>query len=278
MRRRLSSIAIVLSLSFLLLSAATPAGAQPAGDGPLVLVPTARADLNRYVLEAVRSMPSGGRYDTTKVAFEQLCRSITVESDGLRINPALAQPSFCSSATYLVFLRVLDRAMRAGHCNITPETHQRLLVVPGQRDGVGIWGRWNANGPGTARLFSEFGLGRNFTDYESARPGDFMKIFWTSEIGKHESGHSVIYLGRNTIGGLEHIRFWSSNKASKPGDLSGYGEKIVLRTKIARVIFSRLERPDNIARVHASAPTDVFLASLLSRRVTMDEVSKMCGL
>ena len=31
------------------------------------------------------------------------------------------------------------------------------LMIRNQRDGEGIWGRWNANGPGTARLFHELG-------------------------------------------------------------------------------------------------------------------------
>ena len=68
------------------------------------------------------------------------------------------------------------------------------LMIHGQRDGAGIWGRWNANGPGTARLFSELGIGRNFDDFEEAEPGDFMKIFWSPEVGREEHGHSVIYL------------------------------------------------------------------------------------
>jgi hypothetical protein len=58
------------------------------------------------------------------------------------------------------------------------------LMIRGQRDGEGIWGRWNANGPGTARLFQELGLGRNFDDFEEAEPGDFMKIFWSPEVGR----------------------------------------------------------------------------------------------
>jgi hypothetical protein len=72
------------------------------------------------------------------------------------------------------------------------------LLIRGQGDGVGIWGRWNANGPGTARLFEELHLGKNFTSFEEARPGDFMKIFWNDNIGGTESGHSVIYLGRGS--------------------------------------------------------------------------------
>ena len=50
-----------------------------------------------------------------------------------------------------------------------PATLTSLLIAH-QRDGQGVWGRWNANGPGTARLFTELRLGRNFTDFAEARP------------------------------------------------------------------------------------------------------------
>jgi hypothetical protein len=252
---------------------------ESAAPEPRVIVPTARTmDPNAAVLAAIRAMPSGGQYATSRPAFDGLCRAITVDAEGLRLEPFAAQPSFCSGATYLVFLRALDRLSRSGAFALDRETLNALAVVPGQRDGVGIWGRWNANGPGTARLFTELRLGRNFTEIAHARPGDFLKIFWTDEIGQRERGHSVVYLGRHVIGGIEHVRFWSSNQASAPGDLSGYGEKIVPSTKIARMIFSRLQNPANIARSRAVTGTDTFLASLLSRRISMDEVRRMCDL
>ena len=69
------------------------------------------------------------------------------------------------------------------------------LIIRDQRDGEGIWGRWNANGPGTARLFHELGLGSNFDNFDQAKPGDFMKIFWSRQVGKSEHGHSTIFLG-----------------------------------------------------------------------------------
>lgn len=233
---------------------------------------------NEAVLEAVRSMPAGGHYSASQQSFEGLQRAINLGAAGLRIDPLSAQPSFCSSATYLVFVSAIERLQSAGALNLDSQTLSSLLIFPHQRDGQGVWGRWNANGPGTARLFTELHLGRNFTDFASARAGDFMKIFWTEEIGQKEHGHSVVYLGTQTIGQTEFITFWSSNMASGQGDLSGYGRKIIPRSKIARAIFSRLETPGNLAHVRAIAGTDTFLASLLSRRTTFDEVRQMCGL
>ena len=146
------------------------------------------------------------------------------------------------------------------------------LIIRNQRDGEGVWGRWNANGPGTARLFYELGLGRNFTDFNQAQPGDFMKIFWNKNVGRRESGHSVIFLGTvNRLDG-QYVRFWSSNIPH------GYGEKEVPRSKIAFAIFSRLTNPANLTRIHSAPETDTYLASLLRKKSNFAEATQMCGL
>ena len=138
-------------------------------------------------------------------------------------------------------------------------------------DGEGLWGRWNANGPGTPRLFHELELGSNFTSFEDARPGDFMKIFWTDAVGRDEHGHSVVFLGLQSQDGTESVRFWSSNK---PG---GYSEKSVPRSKIARAIFSRLDNPRNISRVTLLPARDAYLAGLLTKNSSFAEAGRMCG-
>ena len=145
------------------------------------------------------------------------------------------------------------------------------FAIRGQPDGVGVWGRWNANGPGTACLFKELGLGRNFTSFEEAQPGDFMKIFWSGAVGAREHGHSVIYLGRLQRNGQEMIRFWSSNQPN------GYGEKIVPRSRIANAIFSRLEVPSNSVRAVTLPERNRYLASLLSRNSSFAEALAESG-
>jgi hypothetical protein len=79
-------------------------------------------------------------------------------------------------------MKTIEALRDRGDLQLNYETLDQLMIR-GQPDGAGIWGRWNANGPGTARLFYELGLGRNFDDFGEARPGDFMKIFWSPELG-----------------------------------------------------------------------------------------------
>src|SRR4029077_589387 len=196
-------------------------------------------DYNDVVLEQIREMPKGGRYSVSHFAKIRLESSAHFESGKFFIVPS--GPSFCSGATYLVFIRTIETLRARGQLRLHYGKLERLIIRD-QRDGEGIWGRWNANGPGTARLFHELGLGRNFDNFADAKPGDFMKIFWSNRVGKTESGHSVIYLGTEKRLGIEYVRFWSSNLPA------GYGVKTVPRGKIAYAIFSRLQMPGNLSR------------------------------
>jgi len=228
-------------------------------------------EFNAVVLAQVAAMPAGGGYATTSSAHDALIKAVHIDAGGVRIHASDAVPSFCSGATYLVFLKAVGALQKSGAVQLTRAQWDSLL--PGRlADGVGVWGRWNANGPGTPRLFYELGLGRNFSSFEEARPGDFMKIFWTSEVGKHERGHSVIYLGTELKDGVESVRFWSSNK---PG---GYGEKSVPKSRIARAIFSRFEVPANLQRLSGLPARDAYLAGLLRKSSSAAEVKQMTGL
>lgn len=230
----------------------------------------AGGDWNAAVLRMIDRMPEGGSYATNAEASRALAAAISVDATGISVDPLKARPSYCSGATYLVFVGVLRELARQGRLSLDEET-LGALTVRGQRDGQGVWGRWNANGPGTARFFAELKLGRNFTDWKQARAGDFMKVWWNDEIGKLERGHSVIFLGAHRIDGVEHVNFWSSNQ---PG---GYGHKLVPRSKIKWAVFSRLENPAGLAGVRALPESDAFLASLLSVRSSQAEVRAKCA-
>ena len=230
--------------------------------------------VNRLILEEISSMPSSGGYAPSAAANHALQTAVTTSSEVLRVDASHASPSYCSSATYLVFLKTLAALQASHQLTLTPSTAAQLKPN-GQPDGTGIWGRWNANGHGTARLFYELGLGPTFTDLRMARPGDFLKIFWSDGIGATEHGHSVIFLGTETKNGVQCVRFWSSNipQNHTPG---GYGEKSVPITRIHRMLFSRLEHSENINRLLPR--TDSYLSSLERRSSTPAEMERQCGL
>jgi hypothetical protein len=226
---------------------------------------------NDAILAAIEKMPIGGGYSTGVSARDALLAGIAWEDEKPALRPKSAQPSFCSGATYFVFLVTLAQQQRAGQLNLAPEVW-KTLMVEGQADGQGVWGRWNANGPGTARLFFETGIGTNFTDLKAAKPGDFLKIFWNDSIGANEKGHSVIYIGTNTSNGEETVSFWSSNQPS------GYGTKEVPRSKIHRMVFSRLEDPSKLSDVARLSEKDLFLSSLEEKSVSPAAAAELIGI
>lgn len=229
------------------------------------------ASYNSLILDQVGKMPSGGKYSVSHFAKIKLQSSAHFESGKFFVIPTKPYVSFCSGATYLVFIRTIEALRDKGQLQLDYSTLNQL-VIRDQRDGEGVWGRWNANGPGTGRLFYELGLGRNFTDFSQAQPGDFMKIFWNNNVGRRESGHSVIFLGTSQHQDGEYVRYWSSNIGM------GYGEKEVPRSKIANAIFSRLETPANLGRINNAPATDSYLASLLRKKSNFAEARQKCGI
>ena len=227
------------------------------------------ADCNALVLAQVQAMPRGGIYAANSQALSRLTSAVAVKNGALSVQAAGAAPNFCSEATYLIFLKTVAALGAQTKMN---EGTLNALLVRAQPDGQGVWGRWNANGPGTARLFRELGLGQNFDDFTQARPGDFMKIFWSTEVGRRERGHSVIFLGLEQRDGVATVRFWSSNQ---PG---GYGEKTVPRSKIAYAIFSRLQHPEALERLPALPPCDPYLARLNVRLSSISEARTLSGI
>ena len=233
--------------------------AHAVADGP--------RDFNDLILRKIKEMPVGGQYaayrrdapedrrfDDLYAAVEALDGAISVGRGGrLRVRPVRAMPgSFCSSATYLLFCEVVAELQREGLVASDARLARELAaiggkhdVIHGRLDGVGLFGHWNADGPGTAVLFHRLGLGRNFLGFENARPGDFLKIFWNDRIGKGERGHLVVYLGESEAGDGIHV--WSSNLNNADGG-SGYGTMWVAKSRIRRALFSRLEHPGNLTR------------------------------
>ena len=226
---------------------------------------------NLLIVNIIRSMPTGGGYSAGNGATEALRHAVATTTDGLKIDPSHAMPSYCSGATYLVFLKTIAVLQNSQRIALSPDILESLHPS-GQPDGTGVWGRWNANGPGTARLFAELGLGPNFTDLAEARPGDFLKIFWSDNIGVSEHGHSVVYLGTENREGIPFITYWSSNV---PG---GFGVKSVPLSRVHRMLFSRLEHPEALANIESIPPSDHYLYSLQFRASNLPEMERECGL
>lgn len=227
-------------------------------------------NFNSRILEAINWMPTGGGFSRGPDGEEAIKRGAYYENNNLVVTPLNATPSYCTGASYLVFLRLISQ-LQSKDLGLSQEA-LRAMLMTGQPDGSDVWGRWNSNGPGTARLFFELGLGKNFLDWKQAKPGDFLKIFWNEHIGKLERGHSVIYLGTEKKNGVELVRFFSSNPPS------GFGFRIVDKKTIKRAVFSRIENPKALENILLIPRSDPYLASLLTKASTEAEMLEKIGL
>lgn len=239
-------------------------------------------DINARIMQIVQQMPLRGGYSTKPEAWQALQKSITLQKDEISVTPNTAQPSFCSAATYVVFIDLISQLQKEGRVHLSSDNLNLLLVQSprDQEDGTGVWGRWNANGPGTARLFWQLGLGRNFTEKEldRAKPGDFLKIYWSDEIGAKEKGHSVIFTGLDKDG---QLCYWSANTSFPNEDATGMGIKCVPRTKIHHLVFSRLEKPGRLNWASeffdGGQYRDLYLQSLMQKDSSEDEMYTKIG-
>lgn len=191
------------------------------------------------ILKAVGSFPERGGYYTggkpnavfSKTTMQGLHDAYRMGPGDARpdFDPMQAQPSFCSSATYAVLIKALllwdvkGVIKREAWVNMKPYVGIKDQLNPdgiGQDDGVGFWGRANANGPGLGVLVAELKAGVNFTAYrgamsernkewpgevymsdslwcaqdvwQMARPGDLMKIFWNRNESRGKDSGAII--------------------------------------------------------------------------------------
>ena len=227
--------------------------------------PLPAEDLSPYVLKSINTFPKAMGYDSSQEALNRLAHNVSVHERDFVINFNQIGSNFCSGATYLVFLKTLNLLKEDGLLDLDQKTLNRLANLE-VHDGEDLFGRWNANGPGAATLFKELQCGINFTSYKQARPGDFMKIWWTQEIGVKEKGHSVIFLGKKD----QFITYWSANTPK------GYGKKTVPVSRIQNVLFSRLTTPENLERAAQLPYCNDVLKRMLTEVFTWQDVRKAC--
>lgn len=191
------------------------------------------------VLEAIKLFPERGGYYTggrpnatfVKTTMQGLNDAYKMTPQDKRpvFDPMEARPSFCSSATYAVLVKALllwdeyGAIKREAWINMKPYVGIVDELNPsgiGQDDGVGVWGRANANGPGLGVLIAELGAGYNFTAFRGAKtqrnketptelymtdnewcslnvwqraqPGDLMKIFWNRNDSRGKDSGAII--------------------------------------------------------------------------------------
>src|ERR1700692_3140009 len=73
----------------------------------------ARGNPNQLILALIDRMPQGGCYLATSNATRDLQSAVQVSGGKLSVQPAAARGTYCSGATYLVFVQAIQRLLPA---------------------------------------------------------------------------------------------------------------------------------------------------------------------
>lgn len=77
---------------------------------------------NDLIVEQIQKMPVGGRYSASRVATIRLQAAAHFESGKFFVVPDAASPSYCSGATYLVFIKTIETLRAQGSLNLDHAT------------------------------------------------------------------------------------------------------------------------------------------------------------
>ncbi len=243
---------------------------------------------NEILLSVISGVKNGGSYNSDgRISTEQAMKNaFSMNGNKPVIDLSKARPSYCSSAVYMAMLKALlvwdtgGVISRSAWISLRPYSVSGM-TYPAQGDGVGCWGRANANGPGDAVLVKELGAGTNYfiaakTAYKTedaywkawakADPGDLLKIFRDRTIGTGEKGHMVVYLGHryatDSSGSRDDvIYYWSSQSST-----DGYGIASCRASAICRGVLTKIQNPAAFANAKNISPKDRddWLASLIT--------------
>jgi hypothetical protein len=271
-------------LVLFLLSATIPAWAADYSASCKDVTKTSNANdpFNKAILAAARSMPQGLGYDMKNDVdrIDDMKKAVTMKNGKLSVEPEKAGKTFCTEGSYMCVMK----AYADSKIPLAPQTVQDILPQSKKQmpDGVGFWGRWNADGPGPGYVVKELQLGSNFSDLSRAHPGDIMTIEWA----KNGDTHSTIFDSIRMCGKEKNVCFWASssyNDDATPldGRASGNNPGFSLRcnpiSMTKRFYFSRITHPENINNVDQvmGPKTENYRSAELAPNPRTDKSPKM---
>ena len=179
--------------------------------------------LNPYVLKVISGYPLDGSYSYhcgwnpreydiyNGVTQDLWFRGMVVA----KAFPDGSRCSYCCGFTFEVFVRAMK--LRNIQSGLDPDDFNGMTF----HDLFNALQLWYIEGDGDSeqRAIVSYGLGRAITNFDDARPGDFL-----SYSTKPAGGHSVVFLGwlRDENGKITGLKYFSSNLSGTHG--VGYGQ------------------------------------------------------
>lgn len=179
--------------------------------------------LNPYVMKVISAYPLDGSYPYhcgwTPREYD-IYNGVTQDMWYKGLIVAKAYPdgsrcSYCCGFTFEVFIRAMK--LRNIQKGLDPDDFNGMTF----HDLFNMLQLWYIEGKGDSeqRAIVSYGLGRAITDFEEARPGDFLSYSTTPP-----GGHATIFIGwlRDDAGKIIGLRYFSSNLSGSKG--VGYGQ------------------------------------------------------
>lgn len=211
---------------------------------------------NKFILKAIdivqATAPDGGGYFANiKAQPPETPIGYELKLFGKSLFKPQRKTSFCSGATYAVFIEALNMIYADSTKELDFERFEafRMEELDGKRreDGVKFWGKWNDDGYGNHYAMVQYSKIGTRISPEEALPGDFVNISWTNG-----GGHSTVFLGWYIDEkGEKRLMYFSSQKSTN--GLADQGVKI---SNIKELCFVRLTNPDNIFTFDVNEPYD----------------------
>ena len=178
--------------------------------------------LNPYVMKVISGFPLDGSYPyhcSWKPREYDIYNGVTQDMWYKGMVVAKAYPdgsrcSYCCGFTFEAFIRAMK--LRNTQKGIDPDDFNGMTFG----DLFNMLQLWYIEGKGDSeqRAITSYGLGRAITDFEEARPGDFLSYSTTPP-----GGHSVIFVDwiRDDAKKIIGLKYFSSNLSGTHG--VGYG-------------------------------------------------------
>ncbi|HOB73276.1 MAG TPA: hypothetical protein PKG54_02010 [Phycisphaerae bacterium] len=179
--------------------------------------------LNPYVMKVVSAYPLDGSYPyhcSWNPREYDIYNGVTQDMWYKGMVVAKAYPdgsrcSYCCGFTFEVFIRAMK--LRNIQKGLDPDDFNGMTF----NDLFNMLQLWYIEGKGDSeqRGIVSYGLGRAITDFEEARPGDFLSYSTTPP-----GGHSTIFIDwlRDDAGKIIGLKYFSSNLSGSKG--VGYGQ------------------------------------------------------
>jgi len=183
----------------------------------------AEGSLNPYVMKVISAYPLDGSYPYHcgwKPREYDLYNGVTQDMWYKGMVVAKAYPdgsrcSYCCGLTFEIFIRAMK--LRNVQKGLDPDDFNGMTF----HDLFNMLQLWYIEGKGDCeqRGIVGYGLGRAITDFEEARPGDFLSYSTTPP-----GGHSVVFIDwlRDEQRRIVGLRYFSSNLSGSKG--VGYGQ------------------------------------------------------